>query len=911
MTMKRILSYLTIPALLVAAASCAPKEEIEFAHEAQAFETRSDRILVEAILPQATAEGDEVYIIGDFNGNDAAVGNAAYRLTRSTAIPSKWGVYVDPSAFQGGKTLADGFTFYNVQQGLERGPKNEDVLHKLTIGPGEWANVYADKWAKYFAPPENPDEIKLPELDGFGLFVDASEAPSYAAMALYAWGTGLSDADDLFGGWPGMQPTGTWECKGVTYVYFDLGSKTNGLTVNFIINNNNGGSQLENFDALKNQVIDHNFFFKITDEDVTVIDDPAQGGSGPVLPTTDGFGLYVDNADAPSYAAMALYAWGSGLSDADDLFGGWPGMQPTGTWEYKGVTYTYFDLGSKTNGLTVNFIINNNNGGSQLENFPALQGQVIDHNFFFKITDSDVIALDGPGGGGGVTPQPEPEAEDGPKIYIKNSTTWGGNLFAHYWGTSSTEWPGKQFEEKVTVGEDEFLVIPTLHKDIASEVGIIFHSDVDDETNRFETTLLLDTDRYYELTNDGLTELDMGMRLWVNNESRWPGNLSAHIWAPAEEGLATEWPGIAAVPGYADGKTYDVILVPNDFKGKDVEVIFHDDADADNNRFQAPMNLSQDEFYVLSIQYVLDPEEKAPVTVYVIDQTGWDDIALYMWGDVNNLGGGWPGIQVSRTETVGKTTLKVFEIPNALTRNENLIFNNNNNGSQLSDFNLTFEQSEYYLIVTAEGVEITERPQAAVPKVTVFVDDQTGWDALALYQWGDVNDLGGGWPGAQVSCTVNIAGTDYKVFVFEDAVGLSQNLIFNNNNNGQQLGDYALKLDEPQYFLTVTAEGVTPKEAPNAAVIFANDQTGWDALALYQWGDVNNLGGDWPGAQVSTTATVGGKDCKVFVVEGAAGLSQNLIFNNNNGGSQLGDYAVKFEKVPYFLTVTTTGVDEF
>ena len=789
MTMKRILSYLTIPALLVAAASCAPKEEIEFAHEAQAFETRSDRILVEAILPQATAEGDEVYIIGDFNGNDAAVGNAAYRLTRSTAIPSKWGVYVDPSAFQGGKTLADGFTFYNVQQGLERGPKNEDVLHKLTIGPGEWANVYADKWAKYFAPPENPDEIKLPELDGFGLFVDASEAPSYAAMALYAWGTGLSDADDLFGGWPGMQPTGTWECKGVTYVYFDLGSKTNGLTVNFIINNNNGGSQLENF--------------------------------------------------------------------------------------------------------------------------PALQGQVIDHNFFFKITDSDVIALDGPGGGGGVTPQPEPEAEDGPKIYIKNSTTWGGNLFAHYWGTSSTEWPGKQFEEKVTVGEDEFLVIPTLHKDIASEVGIIFHSDVDDETNRYETKLTLDTDRYYELTNDGLTELDMGMRLWVKNESRWPGNLFAHIWAPAEEGLATEWPGIAAVPGYADGKTYDVILVPNDFKGKDVEVIFHDDADADNNRFQAPMNLSQDEFYVLSIQYVLDPEEKAPVTVYVIDQTGWDDIALYMWGDVNNLGGGWPGIQVSRTETVGKTTLKVFEVPNALTRNENLIFNNNNNGSQLGDFNLTFEQSEYYLLVTAEGVEITERPQAAVPKVTVFVDDQTGWDALALYQWGDVNDLGGGWPGAQVSCTVNIAGTDYKVFVFEDAVGLSQNLIFNNNNNGQQLGDYALKLDEPQYFLTVTAEGVTPKEAPNAAVIFANDQTGWDALALYQWGDVNNLGGDWPGAQVSTTATVGGKDCKVFVVEGAAGLSQNLIFNNNNGGLQLGDYAVKFEKVPYFLKVTADGVDEF
>ena len=94
MTMKRILSYLTIPALFLAAAACAPKEEIKFAHEEQAFDTRSDRILVEAILPQATAADDEVYIIGAFNGGIDAVGNSAYRLTRSVAIPAKWGVYV-------------------------------------------------------------------------------------------------------------------------------------------------------------------------------------------------------------------------------------------------------------------------------------------------------------------------------------------------------------------------------------------------------------------------------------------------------------------------------------------------------------------------------------------------------------------------------------------------------------------------------------------------------------------------------------------------------------------------------------------------------------------------------------------------------------------------------------------------
>ena len=897
MTMKRILSYLTIPALFLAAASCMPKEEIKFAHEEQAFETRSDRILVEAILPQATAADDEVYIIGDFNGNSDAVGNSAYKLTRSTAIPAKWGVYLDPSAFQGGKTLADGFTFYNVQQGLERGPKNEDVSHKLTIGTGEWANVYADKWAKYFAPPEEPEDIVLPEHDGVRVYI--IDQTGWDAIALYMWG----DVNNFGGDWPGSQVSGTWTCKGVEYKYFEYGDDLFGLNENLIFNNNGNGTQLADYNVTFAADV-KDYFLLVTADGVEEAAAPG-GGGGIVIPAHDGVRVWVD--DQSGWDAIALYMWG----DVNNFGGDWPGMQVGGTETIGGVEYKYFEYGEDIYGLAENLIFNNNGQGIQHPDVNVTFAEGV-QDYFFQVTADGATQIDSPGGGGGVTPpQPEPEAQDGPKIYIKNSTTWGGNLFAHYWGNSGTEWPGTQFEE-VTVGDETFLVIPTLHKDIASEVGIIFHSDVDDATNRYETTLLLDTDRYYELTNDGLTELDRGMRLWVKNESRWPGNLSAHIWAPAEEGLATEWPGIAAVPGYADGKTYDVILVPNTFKGKDVEVIFHDDADADNNRFQTAMNLSQDEFYVLSIQYILDPEEKAPVTVYVIDQTGWDDIALYLWGDVNNLGGGWPGIQVSRTETVGKTTLKVFEVPNALTRNENLIFNNNGNGTQLSDFNLTFEQSEYYLLVTAEGVEITERPQAAVPKVTIFVDDQTGWaEGLALYQWGDVNNLGGGWPGAQVACTVNIAGTAYKVFVFEDAVGLNQNLIFNNNGNGTQHGDYALKLDEPQYFLTVTAEGVTPKEAPNAAVIFANDQTGWDALALYQWGDVNNLGGDWPGAQVSTTATVGGKDCKVFVVEGAAGLSQNLIFNNNNGGSQLGDYAVKFEKVPYFLTVTATGVDEF
>ena len=134
--MKKILQYLSLPFLALTAFSCT-SEPLVFDHEQQAFETRSDMILIEAIMPQASTADEEIYIIGAFNGGESAIGNATYKMTHSTTIASKWGVYLNPSAFQGGKTLADGFTFHSVQQGAERSPLGDPVTHTLTIGPGE------------------------------------------------------------------------------------------------------------------------------------------------------------------------------------------------------------------------------------------------------------------------------------------------------------------------------------------------------------------------------------------------------------------------------------------------------------------------------------------------------------------------------------------------------------------------------------------------------------------------------------------------------------------------------------------------------------------------------------------------------------------------------------------------------
>ncbi len=215
--------------------------------------------------------------------------------------------------------------------------------------------------------------------------------------------------------------------------------------------------------------------------------------------------------------------------------------------------------------------------------------------------------------------------------------------------------------------------------------------------------------------------------------------------------------------------------------------------------------------------------------------------------------------------------------------------------------------------------------------VRIYIIDQTGWDAIALYQWGDQNDLGGGWPGAQVAGTATVKDVEYVYFEYgEDIYGLNQNLIFNNNAGGIQLKDYNLTFEEgvQDYFFIVTADGVTafdpinpdgggdvdpdPKPQPTAVIqILVDDQTGWDAIALYQYGEVNSLGGSWPGAQVSATTEEDGMTYKVFqYTEEVYGLNQYLIFNNNGNDIQLDEFPLTFAKEAYryYFKVTSTEV---
>ena len=276
-----------------------------------------------------------------------------------------------------------------------------------------------------------------------------------------------------------------------------------------------------------------------------------------------------------------------------------------------------------------------------------------------------------------------------------------------------------------------------------------------------------------------------------------------------------------------------------------------------------------------------------------------------MWGDVNNLNGGWPGMQPSGQWEKDGVKWTYFDMGEENTGlNENLIFNNNGGGSQLPDFNLTLDH-DVYLRITADGVEEIElEPSIKHDGYAVFVYDETGWDALNLYMWGDTNNLNGDWPGMEVTGEQTINGVTYKYFDMGEAnTGLAENLIFN-NAGASQLADFAYTIDHDVY-LHITTAGVTeidpanfqpggdtptpdpdPQPAVEKVIIAVKNTIGYADPHLYVWGDSEACGG-WPGAApVKTT------DNGWCLFELPSQGTFNLILNNNGNGLQLDGPAV-------------------
>lgn len=323
--------------------------------------------------------------------------------------------------------------------------------------------------------------------------------------------------------------------------------------------------------------------------------------------------------------------------------------------------------------------------------------------------------------------------------------------------------------------------------------------------------------------------------------------------------------------------------------------------------------------------------------VYVWDESGFEDLCLYMYGDVNDLNGGWPGMRPTGTETVNGTAFAYFDMGadnNGLT--ETLIFSDNG-ANQLADYGpVSFDGENLILHILADG-SIEKMDGSSTTEhdgAVVYVLDGLNWGmATTLYMWGDVNNLNGGWPGMSVGGTASFGAYTYMYFDMGAAnAGLNEHLIFS-NNGASQLPDYdGYALDHDLYLYL--GEGavtqiedpanpgdvvwydpqVAPREEAVISLYLYNATDSIVPAALYAWGSAEALGA-WPGrplAQMDSVAVLG-LPLLHTTISGHVGDTYHLIVNGKDTlgvDVQLPDYDLLAPEVTneYYLKVSDTGV---
>ena len=333
--------------------------------------------------------------------------------------------------------------------------------------------------------------------------------------------------------------------------------------------------------------------------------------------------------------------------------------------------------------------------------------------------------------------------------------------------------------------------------------------------------------------------------------------------------------------------------------------------------------------------------------VYVQDESGFGKLTLYMYGDVNDLNGAWPGMTVTGTENVKGIDFVYFDMGEGNAGlSETLIFSDNG-ADQLSDYGpVTFSDEPLYLHILADGTieKLNMDGKVGHDGPAVFVLDGKEWGMnTTLYMWGDVNDLNGGWPGMAVTGTQTFGNYTYLYFDLGEAnKGLKESLILS-NNGATQLPDYPgndeLWTIEQDLYLYMGADGPVviadpenpgdvvwfdPKAAPKEeAVIDLYFYNATDSLMIsqdstvlplyaYVWGNSEAFGA-WPGKALDSMDSTSILNLPLLhtQITGFVGDAFHLIINNNNG-KQLPDYDINATEITneYYLKITDDGVTE-
>lgn len=656
--MKKILNWLLLLPLLTAMmVGCNNEEDILFDVERPMFEIKSDAILLEVVLPRGTSLTDEYYIVGDFNGGEeAAIGDYRWLLEKATESNDKWGIYLYPSDFQNGKTLADGFYFYSLANGAEVDGKGDSIIHTLNVNVGTRSDIYVASWPT----PEASDEIVH---DGHVVYVENLTGWDNE-LKLYAWsGDGLPE---LFGGWPGTSATGKETVNGVEYTYFDMGDAHTGEANWNLIFNNNGAPQLADF----NFEINRDVFLRLTPDGWKEIEPGA----------AQTFNIYVHNETG--WAETVLYCYGAG-----EFCGGWPGSPSTDeTKVVNGITYQQYTLPVEANYKTINLVFNNNGGGSHTP-VPDFK-MTVDRDYYLHVTTAGVTEIEDPDNYGVSY-----------TVYVQDLTDWEGiSVYAYGDLEACGGWPGKSPEtELVNIDGIDYKAFPFSMAAKEKNLNLIFNNN-GAGVQLPDYNLTLNRDYHLRVTSEGVVDIDLEnaqmYTIYVNDQTGWAEN-ALYCWGDLE--ACNGWPGMRpAETVEIAGVTYHAFKMSLEAAGKSLNLILNNNGAGEQK--DGP-NITLDRNYYFTV--TADGWTENTAKIYVLDNTGWDALALYCWGDAE-ICGGWPGMQATGTEEVNGNTYKVFDLTPHFGKNENLIFNNNGAGAQFDGPNLTLVR-DCYLDITASG----------------------------------------------------------------------------------------------------------------------------------------------------------------------------------------------------------------
>lgn len=210
-------------------------------------------------------------------------------------------------------------------------------------------------------------------------------------------------------------------------------------------------------------------------------------------------------------------------------------------------------------------------------------------------------------------------------------------------------------------------------------------------------------------------------------------------------------------------------------------------------------------------------------------------------------------------------------------------------------------------VIRAEAAALIMRfadaAAADAPKdTTIYIDPavKTAWEEFAVYLWGDGSN--GSWPGAHLT---EKNGEGYYIYhIPEDLQGSTLNVIFNNNNGGEQveenwkIGPGEQKIWKPDGTDTGSWEDYVPQ-----TIVYISGEylkaNAWGQAAVYIWGDHENQ--SWPGAaaELQTEGTWAGYWKYELPASDYEGTTENNVILNIGTGAGGGDNQADAGKIAW------------